>query len=69
MNWIEQLLEDDLENWMYLYIEGMGLYNQEKYDEAYEALQRSWELKPGLRLPDWTMNFILVLLILNSNQG
>ena len=24
----------------------MGLYNQEKYDEAYEALQRSWELRP-----------------------
>ena len=47
MNWIEQLLEGDRDNWKYLYSEGIGLYQQEKYDEASEALQRSWELKPG----------------------
>jgi len=47
MNWIEQLLESDRDNWDYLYSEGIGLYKQEKYDEAYEALQRSWELKPN----------------------
>jgi len=47
LHWIEQLLEGDQDNWMYLYSEGMGLYQQEKYAEAYEALQRSWELKPG----------------------
>jgi len=46
MNWIEQLLEGDRDDWEYLYLEGMGLYQQEKYDEAYEALQRSWELRP-----------------------
>jgi tetratricopeptide (TPR) repeat protein len=47
MNWIEQLLEGNRDNWMYLYSEGIGLYEQEKYDEAYEALQRSWELRPN----------------------
>ena len=47
MNWIEQLLESDRDNGEYLYLEGIGLYKQEKYDEAYEALQRSWELKPN----------------------
>jgi tetratricopeptide (TPR) repeat protein len=47
MNWIEQLLEGDGDNWMYLYSEGVGLYKQEKYDEAYEALQRSWKLRPN----------------------
>jgi len=47
MNWIEQLLESDRDNGEYLYLEGIGLYKQEKYDEAYEALQRSWELNPN----------------------
>jgi len=46
MNWIEQLLESDRDNWEYLYSEGIGLYMREKYDEAYEALQSSWELNP-----------------------
>ena len=46
MNGIEQLLESNRDNWEYLYSEGIGLYKQEKYDEAYEVLQRSWELKP-----------------------
>jgi len=46
MNWIKLLLEGDRDNWKYLYSKGIGLYHQEKYDEAYEALQRSWELRP-----------------------
>jgi len=45
MNWIKQLLEGNPDDWVYLYLEGMGLYQQGKYDEAYEALQRSWELR------------------------
>ena len=47
MNWIEQLLEGNRDDWGYLYLEGMGLFNQEHYDEAFEALQRSWELRPN----------------------
>ena len=46
MNWIEQLLEGNRDDMEYLYYEGMGLINQEHYDEAYEALLRSWELRP-----------------------
>ena len=34
------------DNYMYLDTKGWGLFKQDKYQEALEILQKSWELKP-----------------------
>lgn len=42
----DKALEMDPDNYLYLDTRGWGLYKQAKYKEAYEILERSWELKP-----------------------
>jgi tetratricopeptide (TPR) repeat protein len=46
MELIRPLVEKYPENVPYLYTFGMGLYKMERYREAEEALQKSWELRP-----------------------
>jgi tetratricopeptide (TPR) repeat protein len=46
MEMIAPLVERNLQHAGYLYVYGMGLYKQGRYQEAFETLQRSWDLKP-----------------------
>jgi tetratricopeptide (TPR) repeat protein len=43
---VEPLLEKYPENALFLYAYGVGLFKLEKYQEAIEVLERSWEMRP-----------------------
>ena len=42
---VERVLESDNENYDCLHVKGWGLYKQEKYQEAIDVLQNSWDLR------------------------
>jgi len=42
---VERVLESDNENYDCLHVKGCGLYKQEKYQEAIDVLQNSWDLR------------------------
>jgi len=46
MEMIVPLLEGNPQHAGYLYVYGMGLYKQGRYQEALETLQKSWDLRP-----------------------
>ncbi len=46
MEMIAPLVEGNPQHAGYLYVYGVGLYKQGRYQEALEALQKSWDLKP-----------------------
>jgi tetratricopeptide (TPR) repeat protein len=55
MELIMPLLEEYPENVSYLYLYGMGLYKMEKYQEAHEVLQKSWDLRPYYNYKHFTL--------------
>jgi tetratricopeptide (TPR) repeat protein len=46
MTMLSPLMENNPENASYLYTNGVGLYKMGNYQEAENALQKAWELKP-----------------------
>ena len=46
MELIDKALETNPQDYTFLHIKGLGLYKQNKYEEALECLEKSWELKP-----------------------
>ena len=46
MELLAPLLDKYPHNAYYLYVKGIGLYNLGEYQEANEALNRSWQMRP-----------------------
>ena len=44
MKLVDIALESDPENYNCLHVKGWGLYKQEKYQEAIDVLQNSWDI-------------------------
>jgi tetratricopeptide (TPR) repeat protein len=42
---VDKALQTSPDNYIYLHTKGWGLYKQNKYNEAYEILKKSWDLR------------------------